>query len=145
MIQQLFNIIRRYLICYYFFYKKEKNKIIYKVQFVSFISANFIVQFLILSFILGIPILTLQVCLGQRLSAGAVDMWRISPLFQGVGIALLLAQAFIGIYSIIGVSWIFVYFRYVKWDSTDNKNVLLYMNCSSIKWILTLFILWIID
>ncbi|XP_015188524.1 PREDICTED: uncharacterized protein LOC107072804 isoform X2 [Polistes dominula] len=73
--------------------------------------ANFIVQFLILSLILGIPLLTLQVCLGQRLATGSVDMWKISPLFQGVGIALLTAHAFIGIYSIVGVSWMFVYFR----------------------------------
>ncbi|XP_076635435.1 sodium-dependent transporter bedraggled-like isoform X2 [Colletes latitarsis] len=72
---------------------------------------NFIVQFLILSLILGIPLLTLHVCLGQRLAAGSVDMWKISPLFQGVGIALLTAQAFIGTYSIVGVSWMFVYFR----------------------------------
>lgn len=35
-----------------------------------------------------------------------------SVLFlQGIGVALLLSQAFIGIYSIIGVSWMFVYFR----------------------------------
>ncbi|CAB0039900.1 unnamed protein product [Trichogramma brassicae] len=69
-------------------------------------------RFAILSTQFGcIPLFTLQVCLGQRLAAGAVDMWKISPLFQGVGIALLLAQAFIGIYSIVGVSWMFVYFR----------------------------------
>lgn len=80
-------------------------------NFFFIFTANFIVQFLILSLILGIPLLTLQVCLGQRLAAGSVDMWRISPLFQGVGIALLIAQAFIGIYSIVGVSWMFVYFR----------------------------------
>ncbi|XP_076220580.1 sodium-dependent transporter bedraggled isoform X2 [Nomia melanderi] len=80
---------------------------ILSVQF----GANFIVQFLILSLVLGIPLLTLHVCLGQRLAAGSVDMWKISPLFQGVGIALLTAQAFIGIYSIVGVSWMFVYFR----------------------------------
>ncbi|XP_011876979.1 PREDICTED: sodium- and chloride-dependent taurine transporter isoform X2 [Vollenhovia emeryi] len=80
---------------------------ILSVQF----GANFIIQFMILSLMLGIPLLTLQVCLGQRLAAGSVDMWRISPLFQGVGIALLTAQAFIGIYSIVGVSWMFVYFR----------------------------------
>ncbi|KOC68079.1 Sodium-dependent proline transporter [Habropoda laboriosa] len=80
---------------------------ILSVQF----GANFIVQFLILSLVLGIPLLTLHVCLGQRLAAGSVDMWKISPLFQGVGIALLIAQAFIGIYSIVGVSWMFVYFR----------------------------------
>ncbi|KAJ8678551.1 hypothetical protein QAD02_014338 [Eretmocerus hayati] len=80
---------------------------ILSVQF----GANFITQFLILSIVIGIPLLTLQVCLGQRLAAGVVDMWKISPLFQGVGIALLVAQAFIGIYSIVGVSWMFVYFR----------------------------------
>ncbi|XP_063990631.1 sodium-dependent transporter bedraggled isoform X2 [Diachasmimorpha longicaudata] len=80
---------------------------ILSVQF----GANFIVQFLVLSLVLGIPLLTLQVCLGQRLAAGAVDMWRISPIFHGVGIALLIAHAFIGIYSIIGISWMFVYFR----------------------------------
>ncbi|KYQ54914.1 Sodium- and chloride-dependent glycine transporter 1, partial [Trachymyrmex zeteki] len=73
--------------------------------------ANFMIQFLILSLILGIPLLTLQVCLGQRLAAGSVDMWSISPICQGVGIALLVAQAFIGIYSIVGVSWMFVFFR----------------------------------
>ncbi|XP_044008403.1 uncharacterized protein LOC122852579 isoform X1 [Aphidius gifuensis] len=73
--------------------------------------ANFIVQFIILSLILGIPLLTLQICLGQRLHSGAVDMWKISPIFHGVGIALLVAHAFIGIYSIIGISWMLVYFR----------------------------------
>lgn len=65
-------------------------------------------------------------CLGQRLAAGSVDMWKISPLFQGVGIALLTAQAFIGIYSIVGVSWMFVYFRYVA-------SVLLSRDCDSGK------------
>ena len=38
-------------------------------------------------------------------------MWKIFPLFQGVGIALLLVQACIGIYSIVGVTWMFVYLR----------------------------------
>ncbi|KYN30913.1 Sodium- and chloride-dependent glycine transporter 1 [Trachymyrmex septentrionalis] len=77
----------------------------------TFLNPNFMIQFLILSLILGIPLLTLQVCLGQRLAAGSVDMWSISPICQGVGIALLVAQAFIGVYSIVGVSWMFVFFR----------------------------------
>lgn len=90
-----------------------------------FLSANFIVQFLILSLVLGIPLLTLHVCLGQRLAAGSVDMWKISPLFQGVGIALLIAQAFIGIYSIVGVSWMFVYFRCVDLFSVFDLFIIL--------------------
>lgn len=105
------------------FFHCRKFDLFYLRCFFSFFTVNFIMQFLILSLIIGIPLLTLQVCLGQRLAAGSVDMWRISPLFQGVGIALLIAQAFIGIYSIVGVSWMFVYFRYV-----------LMFNCTHILW-----------
>ncbi|KAK9736610.1 Sodium:neurotransmitter symporter family [Popillia japonica] len=73
--------------------------------------ANFIFQFFFLSLFVGLPLFTLQLCLGQQLGAGVVDMWRISPLFQGVGVSLLVSQALIGLYSITGVSWMFVYFR----------------------------------
>ncbi|CAG9825106.1 unnamed protein product [Phaedon cochleariae] len=73
--------------------------------------ANFIFQFVFLSVIFGLPLFTLQLCLGQQLAAGVIDMWRISPLFQGVGVSLLVAQALTGIYSIVGVSWMFVFFR----------------------------------
>ncbi|CAB3254880.1 unnamed protein product [Arctia plantaginis] len=73
--------------------------------------ASFIIQFFILSLLIGIPLFTLHMCLGQVLESGPVDMWRISPIFQGVGVSLLITQAVIGMYSIIGLSWIFVYFR----------------------------------
>ncbi|XP_047990156.1 sodium-dependent transporter bedraggled isoform X2 [Leguminivora glycinivorella] len=73
--------------------------------------ANFIIQFLILSLLIGIPLFTLHLCLGQVLESGPVDMWRISPIFQGVGVSMLIMQTVTGIYSIIGLSWIFVYFR----------------------------------
>ncbi|XP_048485628.1 sodium-dependent transporter bedraggled isoform X3 [Plutella xylostella] len=71
----------------------------------------FLVQFFILSLLFGIPMFLLYMCLGQILGQGPVDMWEISPIFQGVGVALLVIQAAIGVYSIIGLSWIFVYFR----------------------------------
>ncbi|XP_046403337.1 sodium-dependent transporter bedraggled [Ischnura elegans] len=73
--------------------------------------ANFIVQFIILSLIFGIPLYAFHVSIGQYLGAGVIDMWKISPVFQGIGVALLISQALLGIYSIIGVSWMFVYFR----------------------------------
>lgn len=76
-----------------------------------FVAASFIIQFFILSLLIGIPLFTLHMCLGQVLESGPVDMWRISPIFQGVGVSLLITQAVIGMYSIIGLSWIFVYFR----------------------------------
>lgn len=44
--------------------------------------ANFIFQFFLLSLVVGLPLLTLNLCLGQQLGSGVIDMWRISPLFQ---------------------------------------------------------------
>ncbi|XP_057366685.1 sodium-dependent transporter bedraggled-like [Daphnia carinata] len=72
---------------------------------------NFIVQFMLLSFLFGIPLLCFHACLGQFLGSNVIDMWRISPIFKGVGIALLIGQAVSGIYSIVGVAWMFFYFR----------------------------------
>ncbi|BET01002.1 transporter [Nesidiocoris tenuis] len=73
--------------------------------------ANFIIQFLVMSVIMGIPLFTFHVALGQLLGTGTMDMWKISPIFQGIGVALILSQALLGIYSIVGVSWMLVYFR----------------------------------
>ncbi|XP_076308593.1 uncharacterized protein LOC143224012 [Tachypleus tridentatus] len=43
----------------------------------------FIVEFLILSMVLGVPFLCLQMTLGQYIGSGLVDMWYISPAFKG--------------------------------------------------------------
>ncbi|KAL9703489.1 hypothetical protein quinque_007007 [Culex quinquefasciatus] len=63
--------------------------------------ANFIVQFLIFSFLFGIPMLWLQMVLGARIRGGPVTMWRISPICKGIGIALILTQGIIALYSAI--------------------------------------------
>ena len=42
----------------------------------------FLVQFLILSALFGIPLFLFHVALGHYLGAGVMDMWRISPVFQ---------------------------------------------------------------
>ncbi|RZF39999.1 hypothetical protein LSTR_LSTR002402 [Laodelphax striatellus] len=80
---------------------------IYSMQY----GANYIIQFIVMSLLLGIPLFTFHLSLGQLLASGTMDMWKISPIFQGIGIAILTSHALIGIYSIVGVSWMFVYFR----------------------------------
>jgi len=44
--------------------------------------ANFILQFLVLSLLVGVPLFTFHSSLGQLLGAGVMDMWRISPIFK---------------------------------------------------------------
>ncbi|XP_053675277.1 uncharacterized protein LOC128725546 [Anopheles nili] len=73
--------------------------------------ANFVVQFLLFSLLFGIPMLWLQMVLGARIRGGPVTMWRISPICKGIGIALLLAQALVALYSAISLAWVLVYFR----------------------------------
>ena len=43
---------------------------------------TFIVQFLLLTLLFGIPLLLFFVSTGQYLGSGIIDMWRISPIFQ---------------------------------------------------------------
>lgn len=69
------------------------------------------VQFVILSFIFGIPMLWLQMCLGSNIKGGPISMWRISPICKGIGIALVLVQALVALYSAVSISWILVYLR----------------------------------
>ena len=73
--------------------------------------AVFLVQFVFLSLVFGIPLLMFFASLGQYLGSGVIDMWRISPIFQGVGVALMLAQGVYSVYNIAVVSWMFIYFR----------------------------------
>jgi len=73
--------------------------------------AVFVVQFLLLSICFGIPLMTFFMSTGQYLGSGLIDMWRISPIFQGVGVSLMIVQGMVGVYSIVITSWMFVYFR----------------------------------
>ncbi|XP_034480079.1 uncharacterized protein LOC117785916 isoform X2 [Drosophila innubila] len=72
---------------------------------------NFLLQFLLLSIIFGIPLFWLQMCLGAKIKAGPVSMWKISPICSGVGIALVMVQCFLAIYSTVAIAWILIYQR----------------------------------
>ncbi|XP_023334005.1 uncharacterized protein LOC111705629 [Eurytemora carolleeae] len=81
----------------------------------------FLLQFLLLTLLFGLPMLSLFTSLGQYLGSGIIDMWRISPIFQGVGVSLMLVQGMIGVYSTVVTSWMFVYFRDSFISSGDYK------------------------
>ncbi|XP_064090408.1 uncharacterized protein LOC135204231 [Macrobrachium nipponense] len=86
----------------------------------------FVVQWVVISFVLGLPLMTFHVTVGQYLGAGVVDMWRISPIFQGVGYSLVIAQALVGVYCTVPIAWLFIYFR----DSfITNNNLFRWVDC----------------
>ncbi|CRK91179.1 CLUMA_CG004864, isoform A [Clunio marinus] len=102
--------------------------------------ANFLVQFLILSFIFGIPLLWLQMVLGLKIKGGIVTMYRITPICKGIGIALMISHWIMSLYSSVSISWLMIYFRdsFISSDSQylwqeRFKNYRSYQNNSALK------------
>ncbi|XP_034090936.1 sodium-dependent neutral amino acid transporter B(0)AT1-like [Gymnodraco acuticeps] len=70
----------------------------------------FMIPFLILLVLEGIPLLHLEFAIGQRLRKGSVGVWRsIHPCLTGVGIASLLVSFLVGMYYNTIMAWIMWY------------------------------------
>ncbi|XP_034017227.1 sodium-dependent neutral amino acid transporter B(0)AT1-like [Thalassophryne amazonica] len=70
----------------------------------------FMIPFLILLVLEGIPLLHLEFAVGQRLRKGSVGVWRsISPYLTGVGIASMFVSLLVGLYYNTIMAWIMWY------------------------------------
>ncbi|XP_010730997.1 sodium-dependent neutral amino acid transporter B(0)AT1-like [Larimichthys crocea] len=70
----------------------------------------FMIPFLILLVLEGIPLLHLEFAIGQRLRKGSVGVWRsINPHLTGVGIASLFVSFLVGVYYNTIMAWIMWY------------------------------------
>ncbi|XP_059205539.1 sodium-dependent neutral amino acid transporter B(0)AT1-like [Centropristis striata] len=71
----------------------------------------FLIPYLILLVLEGIPLLLLEFAIGQRLRKGSVGVWRsISPYLTGVGITSLLVSSLVGLYYNTIIAWAMLYF-----------------------------------
>ncbi|XP_008285848.1 sodium-dependent neutral amino acid transporter B(0)AT1-like [Stegastes partitus] len=70
----------------------------------------FLIPYLILLVLEGMPLLLLEFAIGQRLRKGSVGVWRaINPYLTGVGIASMLVSLLIGLYYNTLIAWIMWY------------------------------------
>ncbi|XP_028819401.1 sodium-dependent neutral amino acid transporter B(0)AT1-like [Denticeps clupeoides] len=71
----------------------------------------FMIPFLILLVLEGIPLLHLEFAIGQRLRNGSVGVWRsINPYLTGLGIASMLVSFVVGLYYNTIMAWVMWYF-----------------------------------
>ncbi|XP_072303760.1 sodium-dependent neutral amino acid transporter B(0)AT1 isoform X1 [Eucyclogobius newberryi] len=71
----------------------------------------FMIPFLILLVLEGIPLLHLEFAIGQRLRKGSVGVWRsINPYLTGVGIASMIVSFLVGMYYNTIIAWVLWYF-----------------------------------
>ncbi|XP_039651994.1 sodium- and chloride-dependent glycine transporter 2 isoform X1 [Perca fluviatilis] len=69
----------------------------------------FLIPYLTMLCIAGIPIFLLEVSLGQFASQGPVSVWKCIPALQGCGIAMLIISVLIAIYYNIIMCWTLYY------------------------------------
>nr|XP_006642702.2 PREDICTED: sodium- and chloride-dependent glycine transporter 2 isoform X1 [Lepisosteus oculatus] len=69
----------------------------------------FLIPYLIMLALAGIPIFLLEVSLGQFASQGPVSVWKAIPALQGCGIAMLIISVLIAIYYNIIMCWTLYY------------------------------------
>ncbi|XP_029299451.1 sodium-dependent neutral amino acid transporter B(0)AT1-like isoform X1 [Cottoperca gobio] len=71
----------------------------------------FMIPFLILLVLEGIPLLYLEFAIGQRLRKGSVGVWAaINPYMTGVGIASMTVSFLVGMYYNTIIAWVMWYF-----------------------------------
>ncbi|XP_016846984.1 sodium-dependent proline transporter isoform X2 [Anolis carolinensis] len=69
----------------------------------------FLVPYFIMLAICGIPIFFMELSLGQFSSLGPLAVWKISPLFKGVGMATILIVSLVAIYYNMIIAYVLFY------------------------------------
>uniref|UniRef100_A0A8P4G526 Transporter n=1 Tax=Dicentrarchus labrax TaxID=13489 RepID=A0A8P4G526_DICLA len=86
----------------------------------------FLIPYLLIVFVGGIPIFFLEIALGQFMKAGSINVWNIAPLFKGLGYASMVIVFFCNTYYIMVLAWGFYYLiksfnATLPWSTCDNE------------------------
>ncbi|XP_028680227.1 sodium- and chloride-dependent creatine transporter 1 [Erpetoichthys calabaricus] len=65
----------------------------------------FLIPYLLIVFVGGIPVFLLEIALGQFMKQGGIAAWNIAPLFKGLGIASMVIVFFCNTYYIMILVW----------------------------------------
>ncbi|XP_011688581.1 PREDICTED: sodium- and chloride-dependent GABA transporter 1 isoform X2 [Wasmannia auropunctata] len=86
----------------------------------------FMVPYFIALALAGIPMFLMELSLGQMLTIGGLGVFKIAPLFKGVGYATCVLSCWTNVYYIIILAWALFYFLVslradVPWRTCDNS------------------------
>ncbi|GFQ75191.1 sodium-dependent dopamine transporter [Trichonephila clavata] len=86
----------------------------------------FLIPYLIMLAVGGIPLFFMELALGQYNRKGAITCWgRIVPLFKGIGYAVVLIAFYVDFYYNVIIAWSLYFFvasfnRILPWTTCDN-------------------------
>ncbi|XP_076065864.1 sodium- and chloride-dependent glycine transporter 1-like isoform X1 [Oratosquilla oratoria] len=77
----------------------------------------FLIPYAIMLMTCGMPLMFFELCLGQFGREGPITVWKIAPLFQGIGYAMFMISFFIGCYYNVVLAWA-IYYIYASFTHT---------------------------
>lgn len=73
--------------------------------------ATFVIPYLLMLFVVGIPLFYLESLLGQALQKGPILAWyKLCPNLWGIGLSAIVVTVYISLYYNIIISWVILYF-----------------------------------
>jgi SNF family Na+-dependent transporter len=74
----------------------------------------------------GVPMFFLEISLGQFMSRGGIGVWRIAPIFQGIGVATTVIVFLLNIYYIVILAWdvnylVMAFTSVLPWSHCNNE------------------------
>nr|DBA18558.1 TPA: hypothetical protein GDO54_016790 [Pyxicephalus adspersus] len=104
----------------------------------------FLIPYLLIVFVGGIPVFFLEIALGQFMKQGGIAAWNIAPLFKGLGFASMVIVFFCNTYYIMILVWGLYYLVHSftntlpwatcghTWNTKECTEVFLLDQCSNV-------------
>ncbi|XP_073715135.1 sodium-dependent noradrenaline transporter [Misgurnus anguillicaudatus] len=69
----------------------------------------FLIPYILFLFIAGMPLFYMELALGQYNREGAATVWKICPIFKGVGYTVIIIALYVGFYYNVIIAWSLYY------------------------------------
>ncbi|BFZ15052.1 hypothetical protein BsWGS_18091 [Bradybaena similaris] len=82
--------------------------------------ASFLIPYLIMLFISGLPLFFIELAVGQFTSQGPMTCWKMAPIFTGIGYAMVIVSFIVCIYYNMIIAYA-IYYMFVSFVNLDDQ------------------------